>query len=367
MSGAMIAGLIGDIANNIWGNINQSVSVGQQQQFMAQQEKLAKQQLDLAEKEYYSNVDIMNRNFGLQQATFDYNKQQAELTRMREDNAFQRRVADTVKAGFSPLATEGAANASQAPTLTAPQLDPQGVNQATSNRLNAYQSKMSQNNVNAQLRLQSQQLKLAQIETLSETISAVQNLRSQNIINQRNMHELKWYEEHGYRDTTLNTILSDILKGVNYKGKSIGQLGADGINYALDKILNDPQNVKKYATGTGAFLASNFAKNVDKLRGFNNTDNNPLKNNSKRSRKDLGYDMDAFEHVWFTGKNAFNRVSRGKKDDMSMLYKIAEILSWRGPEEILPDGTTSISKNQWTMLKNSYYAHIRELQQQGWL
>lgn len=366
MSGAMIAGLIGDIANNIWGNINQSVSVGQQQQFMEQQNQLAQKQLDLAEKEYYSNVDIMNRNFGLQQAAFDYNKQQAALTRMREDNAFQRRVADTVKAGFSPLAAQGAAASSQAPTLTAPQLDPQGVNQATSNRLNAYNAKMQNNNVSQQLRLQSQQLKLAQIETISETIQAVQRLRSQNIINQRNMHELEWYKQHGYRDTTLNTILSDILKGVNYKGKSLGQLGADGINYALDQVLNHPDNIKKSATGAGAFLSSNFAKNVDKLRGFNNSDNNPLKNNTKRSRKDLGYDMDAFEHVWFTGKNAFERVSRGKKDDLSMLYKIADMLDWRGPKEILPDGTTSISKNQWTMLKNSYYAHIRELQQQGW-
>lgn len=268
MSGAMIAGLIGDIANNIWGNINQSISVGQQQQFMAQQEKLAQQQLDLAEREYYSNVDIMNRNFGLQQAAFDYNKQQAELTRMREDNAFQRRVADTVKAGFSPLATEGVASSSQAPTLTAPQLDPQGVNQATSHRLNAYNAKMQSNNVSQQLRLQSQQLKLAQIETLTETIAAVQNLRSQNIINQRNMHELNWYKEHGYRDTTLNTILSDILKGVNYKGKSLGQLGADGINYALDTVLNNPNNLKKFGTGVSSLFSASFANNVKKTGAF---------------------------------------------------------------------------------------------------
>lgn len=275
MSGAMIAGLIGDIANNIWGNINQSISVGQQQQYIQQQEKIAQEQLDLAEKEYYSNVDIMNRNFGLQQAAFDYNKQQAELTRLREDNAFQRRVADTVKAGFSPLATEGVASSSQAPTLTAPQLDPQGVNQATSNRLNAYNAKMQNNNTSQQLRLQSQQLKLAQIETLTETIAAVQKLRSQNIINQKNLHELDWYKEHGYRDTTLNTILSDILKGVNYKGKSLGQLGSDGINFALDKILNNPDNVKKFASGSSVFLASNLAKNVDKLGGFKKDNDKP--------------------------------------------------------------------------------------------
>lgn len=257
----------------------------QQNKFFNEQNKIAQQQLDLAEKEYYSNVDIMNRNFGLQQSAFDYNKQQAELTRMREDNAFQRRVADTVKAGFSPLATEGVASASQAPALTAPQLDPQGVNQATSNRLSAYQSKMAQANTNQQLRLQSQQLKLAQIETLTETLAAAQNFRSQSIINQRNLHELDWYKEHGYRNTTINTILSDILKGVNYKGKSLGQLGADGINFALDKVLNNPDNSKKFGTGIGAFLGSTFAKNLEKIGGSNNSNDNTPEQGYKLSDK----------------------------------------------------------------------------------
>lgn len=356
MSGAMIAGLIGDIANNIWGNINQSISVGQQQQFMEQQQKLAQQQLDLAEKEYYSNVDIMNRNFGLQQAAFDYNKQQAELTRMREDNAFQRRVADTVKAGFSPLATEGAANASQAPTLTAPQLDPQGVNQATSNRLNAYQSKMSQNNTNAQLRLQSQQLKLAQIETLSETISAVQNLRSQNIINQRNMHELKWYEQHGYRDTTLNTILSDILKGVNYKGKSVGQLGADGINYALDKILNDPKNVNSFGTG------SLFAKNLSKIGGFKSSDSNPIKDGTKLTDRQLRSRLANIEKTFFGVDNA---KSLGKADILN-LRSFARDIGWRGVDDILPDDVKKVSQNQFYELKSSFYKYLEEINRQGW-
>ena len=350
MSGAMIAGLIGDIANNIWGNINQSISVGQQQQFMQQQEKLAQQQLDLAEREYYSNVDIMNKNFGLQQAAFDYNKQQAELTRMREDNAFQRRVADTVKAGFSPLATEGVSSSSQAPTLTAPQLDPQGVNQATSNRLNAYNAKMQNNNTQAQLRLQNQQLKLAQIETLTETIAAVQNLRSQNIINQRNMQELDWYKEHGYRDTTLNTILSDILKGVNYKGKSVGQLGADGINFALDKILNDSNNVKTFGTGS---LAT-FAKNV--------SNSNPIKSGTDKTDRQLRSRLSNIEKTFFGVDNA---KSLGKADILN-LRAFARDIGWRGVNDILPDDSKKVSQNQFYMLKSSFYKYLEELNRQGW-
>lgn len=356
MSGAMIAGLIGDIANNIWGNINQSISVGQQAQFMEQQQKLAQQQLDLSEKEYYSNVDIMNKNFGLQQATFDYNKKQAELTRMREDNAFQRRVADTVKAGFSPLATEGVASASQAPSLTAPQLDPQGVNQATSNRLNAYNNVMQNNNTRAQLRLQNQQIKLAQIETLSETISAVQNLRSQNIINQRNLHELKWYEEHGYRDTTLNTILSDILKGVNYKGKSIGQLGADGVNYALDKILNNPKNMSAYGTGSA------FAKNISKIGGFKSSHSNPIKDGTDKTDRQLRSRLSNIEKTFFGVDNAKSL----NKADIVNLRAFARDIGWRGVNDILPDDAKKVSQNQFYELKSSFYKYLEEISRQGW-
>lgn len=358
----MSFGLIDGIFSLTHDLYNYSIAQGNRES----NEKIAQQQLALAEKEYYSNVDIMNKNFGLQQSVFDYNKKQAELTRMREDNAFQRRVADTVKAGFSPLATEGVASSSQSPALTAPQLDPQGVNQATQNRLSAYQSKMNNNNVNSQLRLQSQQLKLAQIETLTETIQAVQNLRSQNIINQRNMHELNWYKQHGYRDTTLNTILSDILKGVNYNGKSLGQLGADGINYALDKVLNNPDNIKKFGTGTSALLGASFAHNVKKTGGFNNPGHNPLQDNSKLSKRQIRGLMNNFESNWFTKSSRKSARSLGKAD-INQLYRIADILSWRGPYDILPDGTKKISDNQWFELKNSYYEHLEELSRQGWL
>lgn len=276
---------------------------------LAQNEKLALAQLDLAEREYYSNIDIMNRNFGFQQAAFDYNKKQAELTRMREDNAFQRRVQDTINAGFSPLAAQGSSAASQAPTLTAPQLDPQGVNQATSNRLNAYNSAMENNNVKAQLKLQNQQLKLAQIETLTETIAAVQNLRSQNIINQQNMHQLKWYEEHGYRDTTMNTILSDILKGVNYKGRSIGQLGSDGINFVLDKILNSPVNTERYNTGN-KFSFSNPLDSLSKtVVSLDKKSDSKSKEKSKSSSKEVkeGYKLSEFQK-----KELFNSLKRAR-------------------------------------------------------
>lgn len=241
MSGAMIAGLIADTLNNVWGNVNESVSLGMQ-------EKIAQQQLDLAEKQYYSNVDIMNKNFGLQQEAFNYNKQQAELTRLREDNAFQRRVKDYTTAGFSPLAAQGVAASSQSPALTAPQYDPQGVNNATTNRLNAYdkkmqvyQNKLNQSNINAEMRLKNMQLSLAQIETAKGIFESVYNTKKTGQEIRRLELENDFYSTHGFKDTTFQTLISDILKNLNFGGKTPGEAVADSIN----DIMNDSE--KKFS------------------------------------------------------------------------------------------------------------------------
>lgn len=300
-------------------------------------EKIALAQLDLAEKQYYSNVDIMNRNFGLQQQAFNYNKQQAELTRMREDNAFQRRVADVVKAGFSPLAAQGVASSNQSPVLTAPQLDPQGVNQAVTNRLNAYNAKMQDNNTKEQLRLQSQQIKLAQIETITETLSAVQNLRSQNIINQKNLHELKWYKDHGYRDTTLNTLLSDILKGVNVNGKSLGQLGSDAVNFTLDKLINSAslklKNLPTSKPSQPVIKATDSEGNQINETTFYNT----VSSIEKLFKKGDGTDI-----------------------NVSKLRRLANNIGWKGPEYVLPDNAKKLSPNTYYSLRDSFNKYLEE-------
>lgn len=234
MSGAMIAGMIADTLNNVWGNINDSVQLGMQ-------EKIAQQQLDLAEKQYYSNVDIMNKNFGLQQEAFNYNKQQAELTRMREDNAFQRRVEDYTRAGFSPLSAQGVAASSSAPVLSAPQLDPQGVNQAVQNRISAYdkkmqvyQNKLNQSNINAEMRLKNMQLSLAQIETAKGIFESVYSAKKTGQEVRRLELENDYYSKHGFKDTTFKTLISDILKNINFGGKAPGEVVADAVNNVIN-------------------------------------------------------------------------------------------------------------------------------------
>ena len=73
--------------------------------------------------------DIANKNFELQQAQFEYEKQLQNRIFDREDSSIQRRMADLQKAGLSPLlAASGDGAGSGTPIATqAPQMDVSGV------------------------------------------------------------------------------------------------------------------------------------------------------------------------------------------------------------------------------------------------
>lgn len=61
-------------------------------------------------------------NYGQQKDAFDWEKAQMDLTRSREDNAIQRRVADLKAAGMSPVLATGSGAASASPIhVQAPQ------------------------------------------------------------------------------------------------------------------------------------------------------------------------------------------------------------------------------------------------------
>lgn len=300
--------------------------------------KISNRQLDLAEKEYYSNLDIMNKNFGLQQEAFNYNKAQAELTRQREDNAFQRRVQDYVQAGFSPLAAQGVASSSQAPTLTAPQYDPSGVNQATTNRLTAYQNAIANNNQTAQLKLQSQQLKLAQLETVKEMAQSVFSIKGQILSNDRLQSETDWYNEHGYRDTTYQTLLSDFINGF---ADSYGGNARDFGKWSADRLQAGWNNMLKDSLG----LSSNksYKPNIQLL-------------NSKKEQVNVStfkYNVSAIEKM-FQSKNI-------EKINVNTLRRYAKEIGWTGVENTLPDNAKKLSANTYQQLRESFNKYLEEI------
>lgn len=308
--------------------------------------KVAQEQLALAEKEYYSNVDIMNKNFGLQQEAFNYNKAQAELTRQREDNAFQRRVQDYVNSGFSPLAAQGVASSSQAPTLTAPQLDPSGVNQATANRLSAYQNKIASNNQTAQLKLQQQQLKLAQLETVKEMASSIFSIRGQILNNDKLNAETDWYKVHGFRDQTFQTLVSDFINGF---GNSFGGNTRDLGKWTGDKLQDGWNKMLKGALGLGLGNKNSSGSSSGSV--------SPLIQATNSSGKQI------------TEKTFYNTVSdiekllqknNIEKIDVKKLKKLADNIGWKGVSNTLPDNATKLSANTYQQLRHSFNIYLEE-------
>lgn len=308
------------------------------------QKKISDQQLSLAEKEYYSNLDIMNKNFGLQQEAFNYNKQQAELTRQREDNAFQRRVADYVSAGFSPLAAQGVASSSQAPTLTAPQLDPSGVNQATANRLNAYQNKIATANQTAQLKLQSQQLKLAQLETVKELAQSVFSIKGQILNNERLAAETDWYNTHGYRDQTYQTLLSDFINGF---GDSFGGNARDLGKWSGDKLQSGWNNMLKNTLnlGLGDRKPTVSRPNTPLIRAVNSS-------GEQITSKTFYNTVSDIEKLF--QKNDINKINVNK------LRILANNIGWKGVNYTLPDNATKLSANTYQQLRDSFNKYLEE-------
>lgn len=312
--------------------------------FQSGRNTLERRQLELAEKEYYSNLDIMKKNFGLQQEAFEYNKQQAELTRQREDNAFQRRVEDYVAAGFSPLAAQGVASSSQAPTLTAPQLDPSGVNQATANRLTAYQNAIASRNQTAQLKLQQQQLKLAQLETVKEMASSVFSIRGQILSNDKLQSETDWYKEHGFRDQTFQTLLSDFINGF---GDSFGGNVRDLGKWSADKLQSGWNNMLKGALnlGLGDKKQTTSGINTPLIKSVNSQ-------GEQISQKTFYNTVSDIEKLF--QKNNIEKINVKK------LRILADNIGWKGVQQTLPDNVTKLSANTYYQLRDSFNKYLEE-------
>lgn len=258
-----------------------------EQELQWQKEKYG-QDMDFANRQLQSQIDIANQNFGLQQQQFQYQKDLNVLQMQREDTAFQRQMADLTKAGFSPLAAIGG-NGAAAGSLnagTAPQLDASGIATASGQYLDLARQYAS---LHADLSSKNRELQqgaafaIAQMKQdalfkgqslATESFNAAVNARNKRLQNQSLQEDIqtkkyanKWYEEHGYSQTTLATVLSDFLNRDDIKeakNKFMDIIGS-GLAAVGDGLAAVGDSINKFAKNDVKFSPQENNQMVDSL------------------------------------------------------------------------------------------------------
>lgn len=199
------------------------------------QSRAAAEENALGYSNFRLNKEYAAKNFQLQQQAFNYQQQLNQLQMDREDNAFQRRVADLKRAGLSPLmATEGA-QAGNLLSGNAPQMDLSGVNSSTQGLMNAKKDYAQRNLMQAQFKLQSY-LQIAQLS--ADLVGAMQEYQKNKLDLEYQQGLNNYVKEHGYRNlnwqSELITLLENLLGKFNFS--NVGDSLADGLNLGKDRV-----------------------------------------------------------------------------------------------------------------------------------
>lgn len=257
-----------------------------------QREKYA-QDLDFANRQLQSQVEIADKNFGLQQSQFQYQKDLNELQMQREDNAIQRQVADYKAAGFSPLAAIGG-NGSAAGSLnagTAPQYDGSGIAAAAGQYLDLsrqYASLHEQMNSKYRSERQAAKFALNQMKAdmhykgmsmAEQYFNAAVNAKNKSLQNESLSEDIQtkkyansWYKEHGYSQTTLATVLSDFLnrEDIAEAKKKMTELIAGGLNNLASSFDKLGDHIKTAFKNDGKNVTLGEKANNEILQDFTN-------------------------------------------------------------------------------------------------
>lgn len=225
------------------------------EQYSAKQLAEQQRQFDLTSGQAQQNIDwqksIAEKNLALQQDTFAAQMAENELTRQREDSAYQRQIADLKAAGFSPLMASNGAGAASMSVGNAPQYDTSGVstaqgsaiqlaqeyaqlkNMATGQYLSRRQeaanmrqgAKLALSQLDKERRLGFQNLVLDSINTATNISRARwQNATAEQQINYSKA-EQSWNEKNGWRNrdvwNTLVPVISQISKNLGVTTESL--------------------------------------------------------------------------------------------------------------------------------------------------
>lgn len=259
---------------------------------LTQQEAQFEKNNELANRNVDFQKDIAEKNLALQTDAFNAQLKENELTRQREDTAYQRQAADLKAAGFSPLMASNGANAASMSVGSAPQYDGSSVATAQGSAIQLAQEYAALRNMAQGQYLTRKQAavneRIGAIMALSE-ISAnrrqnFQNLAlsganlAMNIRDMKKKHQLldaqiknakdmgEWSNNYGWRN--LNTI--SILK---HYGETLADvIGLDkntiieGLNAIKSEIYITNQQLEHMYDGSESGFTE-LKNKVDILKG----------------------------------------------------------------------------------------------------
>lgn len=171
-------------------------------------------QLDLAQSNLNLNENVSEKNFELAKDQFNYQKDLNEKVQQREDNAIQRAVKDAQAAGLSPLSVTGGSSATPLTSANAPQFDLSGLNQATSNIINAYNDIYNRKLNRQQFAIQNM---LSSAQAYTQIMESKVQRKYLSLQNDYLDEKLKWEKNHGFRDLDWKSELLTFLEGIGSK------------------------------------------------------------------------------------------------------------------------------------------------------
>lgn len=228
------------------------------EQSQAFNEQYSKDQLALMEKQYekandlaQQNIDwqkdIAEKNLAAQQDAFNAQLAENQLTREREDTAYQRQVADLKAAGFSPLMASNGAGAASMSVGTAPQYDVSGVSTAQGSALDLAREYAQLRNMAVGQYLTRKQaainerigakLALKDLSMQRGQFAKQQALNVANLALNVSKHRLEigeynWNKAHGFRNQNTWSVLLPVLQTL-----------ANNLGIDYDKLGNALKNI----------------------------------------------------------------------------------------------------------------------------